>query len=219
VDVVVLIPRRPDPWRDRFWQYVRAYLAETVEWEVFEGVSEEGPFNRAAALNAAARRPWSVAVILDADTVVEGPRLQAGVDAAREGVLAVPHDRFRSLTRRATAAVLRGQLSPAEAPVRWTREETKSSCLCIGRGLWEEVGGFDERFRGWGFEDAAFYAACRQLGGVYRLGGPVHHLWHPRSPEKDPQLPEYVANRELAERYKAARGRAEMEALLAERKR
>lgn len=217
MEVVVLVPRRPDPWRDRLWRYVRAHLARTVDWEVVEGVSEDGPFNRSAAINAAARRPWRVAVILDADTVVDGPRLRAGVDAARQGLLVVPHDRFRSLTKRATNEVLRGGLQPEEAPVRWIRAETKSSCLCIGRELWEEVGGFDERFRGWGFEDAAFYAACRQLAGVQRLAGPVHHLWHPRSSEKDPRSPDYICNRELAEGYKGAQGRAAMKALLAGR--
>lgn len=219
MEVVVLVPRRPDPWRDRLWRYVQAHLARTVDWPVFEGVSEEGPFNRAAALNAAARRPWRVAVILDADTVVDAPRLRAGVNAARHGLLVLPHDRFRSLTRRGTGEVLKGRKSPEEAPVRWIRPETKSSCLCVPRDLWEEVGGFDERFRGWGFEDAAFYAACRALAGVQRIGGPVHHLWHPRSAEKDPGSPDYVANRELAQRYKDARGRAEMEQILAEARR
>lgn len=217
MEVVVIVPRRPDPWRDRLWRYVRAHLSRSVEWEVAEGFSEEGPFNKSAAINSAARRPWRVAVILDAETVVDGPRLRAAVNAARQGLLVVPHDHFRSLTRRGTNEVLQGKALPEEAPVRWVRRETKGSCLCIGRELWEEVGGFDERFRGWGFEDAAFYAACRQLAGVHRIGGPVHHLWHPRSPEKDPRKPDYIRNRELGERYKQAQGQAEMKAILGER--
>jgi N-terminal domain of galactosyltransferase len=217
MEVVVIVARRAHPWRDRLWRYVRAHLSRTVDWEVVESFHEVGPFNRAAAINAAAQRPWRVAVILDADTVVDGPRLRAGVNAARQGLLVLPHDSFRSLTKRATNEVLGGRISPEEAAVRWVKPETKSSCLCVGRELWEEVGGFDERFRGWGWEDAAFYAACRQLAGVQRIGGPVHHLWHPRSPEKDPQSADYVRNRELGERYKSAQGRAEMMEILAER--
>lgn len=217
MEVVVLVPRRPDPWRDRLWRYVRSGLVRDVDWPIFEGLSESGPFNRAAAINSAARRPWRIAVILDADTVIDPARLRAGVNAARKGVLVLPHDRFRSLTRRSTGQVLSGRILPEDGQVRWVRPETKSSCLCIGRDLWEEVGGFDERFRGWGFEDAAFYAACRQLAGVQRIGGPVHHLWHPRSPEKDPRSADYARNRELAERYKGAQGRAAIKALLAER--
>lgn len=215
----MLVPRRADPWRDRLWRYVRAHLSRTVDWPIFEGYSTDGPFNRSAAINAAARRPWRIAVILDADTVVDPARLRAAVNATRHGVLALPHDQFRSLTRRGTGQVLAGRILPEEAPVRWVRAETKSSCLCIGRELWDEVGGFDERFRGWGFEDAAFYAACRQIAGVQRIGGPVHHLWHPRSKEKDPRSEDYVRNRDLAERYKQAQGGAEVRAILAERAR
>lgn len=216
MEVVVLVPRRRDPWRDRLWTYAREHLAGEVNWPVFEGFHEEGSFNRAAAINAAARRPWRYAVILDADTVVERRNLLAGVQAARRGGLALPHDHFRSLTRRGTRSVLRGLIEPQDAPVRWVRENTKSSCICVSRELWEEVGGFDERFHGWGFEDAAFFAACRALAGVERIPGPVHHLWHPRSPEKDPASPDYIRNRELAALYKAARGASEMRELLAE---
>lgn len=188
-----------------------------MDWPIVEGFSESGPFNRAAAINLAARqRPWQVAVILDADTVVDPERLRVGVEAASQELLVLPHDSFRSLTRRATGQVLAGRILPEEGEVRWVRAETKSSCLCIGRGLWDEVGGFDQRFRGWGFEDAAFYAACRQLAGVQRIGGPVHHLWHLRSREKDPGRPDYARNRKLAERYKRAGGSA-MRELLAER--
>jgi hypothetical protein len=218
VEVVVLVPRRADPWRDRLWNYVRAQLTRNVEWPVIEGFSENGPFNRAAALNdAAARYPWRIAVIHDADSVVDPPRLRAAVNAARQGLLVLPHDSFRSLTQRGTNEVLRGRVRPEQAPTRWTRPETKSSCLCVSRDLWDAAGGFDERFQGWGFEDAAFYAACRRLSGVQRIGGPVHHLWHPRSKEKDPGRSDYVRNRELAERYKSAGSRAEIEAILSER--
>lgn len=207
MDVVVLVPRRSDPWRDRLWRYVRTKLEREVDWPVVEGVSDPGPFNRAAAINRAAKqRTWQVAVILDADTVVDPERLRLGVEEAGRGLLVLPHDNFRSLTRRATNQVLAGRILPEEGEVRWVRNETNSSCLCIGRDLWDEVGGFDERFRGWGFEDAAFYAACRQLAGAQRIGGPVHHLWHPRSREKDPGRPDYTRNRELAERYKRAGG-------------
>lgn len=215
MEVLVLVPRRPDPWRDRIWRYVRAHLERTVDWPIFEGLSGSGPFNRSASINSAAQRSWRIAVILDADTVVDPAQLRAGVDAARQGVLALPHDRFRSLTRRGTSEVLCGRILPEDAPVRWVREETDSSCLCIGRDLWEDVGGFDERFRGWGFEDTAFYAACRELAGVHRLQGPVHHLWHPRSAEKDPRSADFIQNRQLADRYKRAHGAA-MRALLAE---
>lgn len=218
MDVVVLVPRRPEPWRDQLWRCARRQLEAEVEWPVLEGLSIDGPFNRSLAVNlAAGKLPWDVAVVLDADTIPDFDNLRIAVAiAAERAELVLPHTAFRSLTRRATKAVLAGKAAPAESEARWVTRETKSSCLCIGRDLWQRVGGFDPAFLGWGFEDAAFFAACRELGGIQRLDGEVVHLWHPRSPEKDIASPEYVANRERAARYKQARGAEAMAALLEE---
>jgi predicted glycosyltransferase involved in capsule biosynthesis len=42
------------------------------------------------------------------------------------------------------------------------------------------VGGFDERFKGWGVEDDAFHNKCIGLGiSVYRLESDLVHLYHP----------------------------------------
>lgn len=209
MDCVVLVPRRPEPWRDKLWGYVRAAVVDGLDRPVIvEGRSLEGPFNRSRALNEAARVAgvWDVAVILDADTVPDFDRLLDAVDLAAEtGKLVCPQDVFRSLTREGTKAVLAGGCAIAEAPKRWDYPRPKSSCIVLSRALWEQTGGFDERFEGWGFEDASFYHACEALAGVERLEGPVWHCWHPRSGEKDPASEAYRANEALGARYKAAR--------------
>jgi predicted glycosyltransferase involved in capsule biosynthesis len=44
------------------------------------------------------------------------------------------------------------------------------------------VGGFDERFKGWGVEDNAFHNKCLSLGlSIYRLEGELVHLNHSSS--------------------------------------
>ena len=70
---------------------------------------------------------------------------------------------------------------------------------------WSSHGGQDERFRGWGFEDAAWYIAHETI-----LGGPprrepgsvfaLHHLAQPREGEQ------YDLNAALMDRYRAASG-------------
>jgi hypothetical protein len=121
------------------------------------------------------------------------------------------------LNRDGTKAVLAGKCAIEDAPKRWDYPRPKSSCIVVPRALWESVGGFDERFEGWLGEDAAFYAACQALVGVERFEGPCFHLWHPRSPEKNPALPEFQANERLLARYKAARRDTEaMRGILAE---
>lgn len=220
MDPVVLVPRRPEPWRDQLWRFVRREVEEEVGWPIHEGVDEgEQPMNRAAARNRAAEQAgdWEVAVFLDADTVPDFSNLRRAVELAEGGRLALAQDEFRSLTRDATKRVLAGESAPDKAPVRWVYPNPKSSCIAISRETWEKVGGYDERFSGWGWEDSSIFHACQALTGVVRLEGACSHLWHARSPEKNPASEEYQRNEALGRRYKAARKDPDgMRALLAE---
>ncbi|MFK4998906.1 galactosyltransferase-related protein [Bacillus sp. N9] len=52
----------------------------------------------------------------------------------------------------------------------------------VPRKHFETVGGFDERFVGWGGEDDAFAASLNTLCGyVKRLDATIYHLWHKRN--------------------------------------
>ncbi len=221
MDCVVLVPRRAEPHRDRLWAYVRERVEAEVAWPVVEGLDEgEQPMNRAAARNRAAEQAgdWDVAVFLDADTMPDFEQLRQAVDLAAEtGKLVCPQDVFRSLTRDGTRAVLAGKCVIEDAPKRWDYPRPKSSCIVVSWETWELVGGYDERFNGWGFEDSSFLHACQVLVGVERLPGVCRHLWHPRSPEKDSRSEAYKANEALGARYKAARHDPDaMRAILAE---
>ena len=49
-------------------------------------------------------------------------------------------------------------------------------------GLYERVGGHDERFRGWGAEDREFFDRLNHSVEVGRLPGRLLHLDHARAP-------------------------------------
>jgi hypothetical protein len=65
----------------------------------------------------------------------------------------------------------------------------------VRSGAFAEVGGFDQRFTGWGHEDDAFYYSLRRkypLGRIRREPGLIRHLWH--NPQNSPEYtsgPEY----------------------------
>lgn len=209
---VVLVPRRADGGhRDRLWSYVRdEWLREFPNWTIAEGHHHDGPFNRSAALNRAARDAgdWDVAVVADADTVTPPDQVHEAVATARHlGCAVLAYDQWCGLHERGTERVLAGDRRSWR---RWTRHRyrnTVSSCLVVPRRLWDSVGGFDEGFVGWGFEDVAFWSALDVLGPrpVQRIAGPCWHLWHPTSPERDRSLPDYQRGERRRARYLDAR--------------
>jgi hypothetical protein len=89
----------------------------------------------------------------------------------------------------------------------WLRSSC-SGALVVTRMLWEEVGGFDEGFVGWGFEDLAARLAFEAMAGheMLRVYGALYHLFHDTSADHYPASPTVTANRERCDRYLAAQG-------------
>ena len=186
---MILVPYRPDGGhRDRLWGFTRTWLERHHPGHsIHVGSSPDGPFNRSAAINEAARAAgdWDVAVVCDSDTVVPPTHLDEAVVAAHAtGLLASALSSVVELTRRSTDLLLAdGDIDPATLrKIRTRRKEdlTQSSVLAVPRMLWDAVGGFDEEFCGWGCEDNAFWIASTLVGGAkpLRMNGSAYHLWH-----------------------------------------
>jgi hypothetical protein len=226
---VALVPRLADHGeRDRLWRWCRRYWGEeSPELEIVEGHDEtSGPFNRSAALNKAAEGEWDVAVILDADTILDADSIRRGVKVAAEtGHLVLPFTDRCLVSRQGTRRILQGYRGAWRRFVtaRQTPSDSYvyiSGCQIVPRALWDEIGGFDERFESYGGEDDAFHAASVALTGhdarSDRLEGSAWHLWHRPSPEAA-NRPARKLVMALAERYtNCADDEERMRALLAE---
>lgn len=205
---VVLVPYRPDGGhRDRIWTYLRRTVWHGKYVQV--GEHTNGPFNRAKALNQAADCDWDVAVIADADTWVPDRQLDSAILTARAtGKLVAAFNAVVELDKPATTAILTGRHALTDSHtcerIRLKGSETQSSMLAVTRQLWDRIGGFDERFCGWGAEDQAFWHAAGLLAGEPgRINGNAYHLWHPPAAQKF-RGPEYQRNVELWRRYQQA---------------
>lgn len=210
MNVVVAVPYRPDfGHRDRLFTHLREHFWNNVGFRLLIGRNDDDPFNRSAAVNTALAGSWDVAVIADADTWVPARRLHEAVDLAWESDrLVAAFDAVVELSREGTEDVLCGRVglggSFSADRVRTRELETQSSMLAVSRFLWNSVGGFDERFRGWGAEDNAFWRACAIRGGEpERLAGNAYHLWHPAAAGKHGGI-QYKANVNLWRRYERA---------------
>lgn len=207
---VCLVPRRSDSGRrDEIWQWVRRRW-ETLHPDipVFEG-HDDGPgkFNRSKAINraAVAAGDWDVAHIGDSDTIVDPRSVYQAIENAQQSGCEfwLTYDVYHYLRRDMTDLIMDGYMGWWEAGSEWSMTNTCSSSLVVTRRLWDDVGGFDEGFIGWGFEDIAFSLKCQTFGnGLGRIGqSNAYHLHHQPSAENDHTSPEWQAGKERMERY------------------
>ena len=205
--VAVLVPYRSDGGRrDHLWSFVQARMAaEHPDWPIHVGVHDDGgPFNRSAALNAAATAAGDTEafVILDADAIINPEQLRQAVRKAyAHDAFVIAYERYCYVNRRMSDAIIDGFGGNWWPGVEWSMTNTCSTIVAVSRRLWDRVGGFDEGFVGWGFEDCAFSVSCAALGDRLRVKGEVWHLWHPPSVENNRASPEWQANLARLNRY------------------
>jgi hypothetical protein len=219
---VILVPRRADHGeRDAIWEWVRRWWDVWTGLPVIEGWDEgEAPFNRSRALNRAAGAAggWLVAVVIDADVIVAPGLVERAITraCATGAPVQAYTDRFHLGPVGTTMILGREPLSVnlRFPPHHWVGpdhlrvHDSCSGALVVTRTLWDKVGGFDERFVGWGFEDQGARLAFETLSGhtLVRTIGALYHLHHTVDPGHYPASPTVSANRARAERYLAARG-------------
>jgi hypothetical protein len=167
--------------------------------------SGDTPFNLSRCRNLGitdVADPDQVVVVNDADTLPESGPLRAAVrEAASSGVVHLPYTVYRWLGPEGTAEFERG------VPLldcQWTLIHGACSGVYVTTPrTWAAHGGQDERFRGWGFEDSAWFAAHTTLLGAEprRHDGNVFALVH-EVQQRDGE--HYDENAALMQRYSEA---------------
>ncbi len=213
-EVSVLIPWRSDgahrersfDWARRRWET----LLPGAELVVCDDPNE--PFSRGHARNLAFEQSsGEVVVVADADTTVgSAATLAKAIEMAAAGEWVLPYETYFNATEEHTQELLR--LAPGDElhePVTWEFRLTDSisGALVMPREAFRTVGGYDERFIGWGYEDRAFAIALDTLWKpCVRLPGHVLHLWHPVGPSEAFGSPFIQQNQALHIRYQRAAG-------------
>lgn len=173
-----------------------------------------GPFNKAWGFNIGARMAKSgVLVFNDADVIIDGG-LGRSIALCRNSYHVVkPYRRLIDLTADETTQVRAGhhdfipERTSDALPNRAGISEVIVICgglFLIRKDAFAFLGGWDERFRGWGGEDDALtYRLQRaRLSTVELDERPALHLWHPRSPDTTSGQPFYASNCDLLASYR-----------------
>jgi hypothetical protein len=216
-DVSVVVPYRYlDDERHALFEWaVTRWHRLLPDADINVAAGPAGPFNRAAAINAAvARARASTIVVADADVIVSRAGLAAALADPRWGF---PFDVYYTMTEAWTAAALTAdpgdelaalltEPDPAHVVHRHpgaVAAPCESGCLIVARADLDRVGGFDESYVGWGYEDRAFVGTMRaHVAEPRRRRANALHLCHPVPAAHDPNTVEASANRRRYETTK-----------------
>jgi hypothetical protein len=235
MNVVVVIPWRSkgDAYREANFQHVLDYLinADVGEVLVCDDGATRGPFNRSAAYNAGRRhRPDADCYVWhEADMIVPVPQLRAAVRLATASPgLVVPFNTYAYLSKAGAAEVLEGA-SPFGAVAEYKMGDGRSvgAVGVTSSATLTAVGQWDEKFKGWGYDDRAMCRAFQVATGRDTRYAPGYgfHLWHPPAWEADgtfrggtvgvplDERQATEANKRRLARYKSARTPEQIRAL------
>ena len=198
--VAVLIPYRDsDPIRRRNYNWCEArWRAILPGAQVIQGTSPTGPFNRSAAINSARKAittETDVLVVADADTHGDPAAIKYCIGQCSVNDVApwyLPYDRYYNLTDTCSQNIVaqRNNSDILESMFEWEHRITSppvspygdpiSGILIMRREAFDLVGGFDEMYKGWGYEDRDMADRLDELWGPHhRVKSFVFHLWHP----------------------------------------
>lgn len=202
--VAVVVPfRGEDPHRVAAYDWVHAWYRYHFPAWAWHRADCAGPWSKPRAVNeTVAEVDADVLVISDADVFVDAFRIAAAV---RRRPWCVPHTRLHRLTALASARLYGGERLHDDTIMKPYGSVAGGGLFTIPRAGWDQVGGFDEAFVGWGCEDQAFaIAADTLLGSRERIAGPLWHLYHdPGMRKRDPT---FRANLARLRAYRRAAG-------------
>ncbi len=168
------------------WRHVVEPLADH-----YVHVRGTGRFNKSWSYNVAVRRTAAgtrLLCLLDADILADREFLERNharfADAGHDAHL--PHTEVLSLDEPSTHRLIGQRCRSGDAPLAGARglllRDAPGGCLWVRTELFHKVGGFDERYSGWGGEDEDMLVRVAAAGTATQCDDVMLHTAHPRPP-------------------------------------
>lgn len=204
INIAVIIPWRAKPDRQYAFNIVKSWYKDNLpDARLF--FSDDGKKDfclsgcRNVGVKDAEKFGADVVIINDADTIPEiNPLMDAVLTAKNDNYVHLPYTEYRALGLLGTREFKRGvQLKDCGAFI--VHGAVSGVYVCSPQTWWSHYGQ-DERFRGWGFEDAAWYTAHTVILGQepVRHEGKLYALNHRSANKKGPL---FESNKDLCDTY------------------
>lgn len=202
ISLLVPLSRNNDAMRKKTLKWLRQYWKyELPHAQIVVGYSDSKVFCKAEALNDAYKKAkGKVIVIMDADAYISGRIINECATRILEEkdnhLWYVPYRHLYRLSETITNLIINSNPKnplrlPSPVPFDFIDKKvyninTKyghrygAMCMMFPREAIDILGGFDERFKGWGGEDVALLRALDTLYGKHKtMNNDILHLWHP----------------------------------------
>lgn len=204
-DIGIVIPWRTSPSRELGFSYAQAWLDSDFNGiSRYFGDSYAESFNRSEARNNGCKKAIAdgktILIVIDADVLLPSNKVAQSVsEVLSRDVVSKPFSRVETISPVDNDAyeTIRLQVDTEREstplPQNPNNSDDPGSCWVLTSKVYKELGGWDERFTTWGFEDDAFNLKATKLyGHVHYVKGLCFKLEHA---ERD--LEDYDKNKTL----------------------
>ena len=161
-------------------------LPEGVVYQRFEMEIAGEEFNKSRLFNIGVEKSQAPIVMLhDADILVSKDYIETAISHLENGVEAIRPLRFLFyLTEDATTHLCAHHRLTPKLDIENVAQNSQGGSVLMLKEVYQQIGGHDERFQGWGGEDLEFLERLRTRK-LFRGGMmPAFHLWHPPAEKK-----------------------------------
>jgi N-terminal domain of galactosyltransferase len=149
---------------------------------------DSAPYNRSQTFNVGARKAQGGTLLLhDNDMLVPAGYCRRILDRRARGYEVINPKRYIFYLTENHSKALQSELAQYDSfpPDYIVQNLEAGGSMAISAAAFEDIGGMDEGFVGWGGEDNEFWDRCLTLPTWIWGYEPIVHLWHRSQPLKD----------------------------------